>query len=230
MTQHTPRPDVGPETEGLRERHKRRTLQALREAGVRLFIQQGFDRTTVDQIAEQAGVSQRTFFRYFPCKEALLFGLEFRERFLDELRRRPSDESPVESLRAATADMWRLSVDTGNVRRSLRQELIVTHPGVRAYSLQLTEDMAQDVAAVIAERLGVDIDGDVRPRVYGQLWAALNRWILHRGRLGSGPTTAIDEFINAARILVAGYEPSAGSHPTGTRLSGAQQSTQAVRK
>lgn len=179
---------------------------------MRLFVDQGFDQTTVDQIAGRAGVSQRTFFRYFPCKEAVLFGFEFRGPFLDELRRRPSDESPAHSLRAATVSMWRLSVDTAQVRRSLRQQLIATHPGVRAYAQQLTENIAQDVAAVMAERLDVEIDGDVRPRVYGQLWAALNRWLMDRGDLGSGPTDAIDEFLRTVSCVVVDYAPSAADH------------------
>lgn len=206
MTAH-PSPHALPAAESRRERNKQRTLRALREAATPLFLEQGFDATTVDQIAERAGVSQRTFFRYFPCKEALLFGLEHAPALLDELRRRPLDEQPAESLRAAMLAVAPLSVDTWQVRRRLRRQLLATHPGVRAYALKLTDEQARGVAAVAAERLGVDPDRDPRPHVYGDLWAAFSRWVFGRGDLGPDPGRAIDEFFGTLQGFLTGYQP-----------------------
>src|SRR3712207_6505794 len=59
---------------GLRERKKRATRAALHHAGLRLFAEQGFAGTTIDQIAEAADVSRATVFAYFPTKEDLVFG------------------------------------------------------------------------------------------------------------------------------------------------------------
>jgi AcrR family transcriptional regulator len=60
--------------EGLRERKKRATRIAIRDAGMRLFAEQGFAGTTMDQIAEAAEVSRATVFTYFPTKEEIVFG------------------------------------------------------------------------------------------------------------------------------------------------------------
>ncbi len=57
----------------LRDKHKSQTARALRAAALKLFATQGYDATTTEEIAEKAGVSARTFFRYFPTKESLLY-------------------------------------------------------------------------------------------------------------------------------------------------------------
>src|SRR5919204_1935645 len=58
---------------GLRERKKRQTREALTRAAFELFAERGYDETTLAEIAEAAGVSTRTIFAYFPCKEDILF-------------------------------------------------------------------------------------------------------------------------------------------------------------
>jgi AcrR family transcriptional regulator len=60
------------QSEGLRERKRRETLQRLAETGLRLFLERGYDQTTLDAIAEAAGVSRRTLFHYFDQKEDIL--------------------------------------------------------------------------------------------------------------------------------------------------------------
>ncbi|MGE3673266.1 MAG: TetR family transcriptional regulator, partial [Polyangiaceae bacterium] len=87
----------------LRERKKARTREALVEAAQRLFVKQGYDSTTVDEIAAEAEVSRRTFFRYFPTKEAVVFpdNAERLERFRQLLRAVEPGESPFASVRRA---------------------------------------------------------------------------------------------------------------------------------
>src|SRR5215470_8582946 len=86
---------------GLRQRKKERVREELTDAALRLFTVRGFDRTTVEAIVEQVGVSPRTFFRYFPAKEDVLTASA--ERLGTDLRAalaaRPGDEPPIASLR-----------------------------------------------------------------------------------------------------------------------------------
>ena len=58
---------------GLRERKKRQTREALTRAALELFAERGYDETTLADVADAAGVSTRTIFAYFPCKEDILF-------------------------------------------------------------------------------------------------------------------------------------------------------------
>ncbi|MFJ7439696.1 TetR family transcriptional regulator [Methylorubrum thiocyanatum] len=62
--------------EGIRERKRRQTRERIAEAGLRLFLERGFEETTLDAIAEQADIARRTFFHYFDSKEAILASLQ----------------------------------------------------------------------------------------------------------------------------------------------------------
>ena len=88
---------------GLRERKKARTREALKDAAMDLFTRQGFDGTTVEEIADACEVSPRTFFRYFPTKEDVLFAdtEARRERLLAVLADQPAGDSAFVALRAA---------------------------------------------------------------------------------------------------------------------------------
>jgi AcrR family transcriptional regulator len=91
------------EAAGRRDRKKRETRQALREAAQRLFAEQGFAETTIDDITEAADVSRRTFFRYYSSKEDLLRAdvTDLLPRMLDALRARPASEPPLLAILAA---------------------------------------------------------------------------------------------------------------------------------
>ena len=87
----------------LRERKKSATRRAIEDAAWELFSERGYAETSVDEIAERAGVAPRTFFRYFPTKEAVLYGEadEALAALADEFRSRPADEPLGVSLVAA---------------------------------------------------------------------------------------------------------------------------------
>ncbi len=80
--------------EGLRERKRRQTRERISEAAIALFIERGFDATTVDDIAAAADVSKRSFFDYYPTKEDAIFAWQdgFGESLAAAIAERPADE------------------------------------------------------------------------------------------------------------------------------------------
>ncbi len=94
-------------TTGRREANKRATRQALQQAADRLFAEQGYAQTTVRDIAEAAGVTERTFFRYFGGKEELIIddALAWLPLLKDHVRGRPAGEDPVTALRHAVRSL-----------------------------------------------------------------------------------------------------------------------------
>ena len=86
---------------GLRERKKARTRASLREHALRLFREQGYQATTVEQIAAAAEVSPSTFFRYFPTKEDVVLQDDMDARMVEAFARQPPDLAPVAAIRAA---------------------------------------------------------------------------------------------------------------------------------
>jgi AcrR family transcriptional regulator len=91
-------------TEGLRERKKRQTREAIAAAAMALFRERGFDAVTISDIARAADVSEKTIFNYFPAKEDLVFraGGERRTAIIQAIRDRAAGESFVAPFRAAT--------------------------------------------------------------------------------------------------------------------------------
>ena len=193
---------------GRRERNRLRTHDTLRDAALARFAAQGFEATTVDQIADDADVSVRTFFRYFPCKEAVLFGAEHWEPMLDVLRDRPAGEPLLASLRALADMSWHGGAASGEARRELRAELIRTNPSVAAYAREQVAAAEPEIALLAAARLGVDPADDLRPVVFAQLWASLARFSLAHGRVGPNPTEVFDEWAAAVSAVVDGAVPA----------------------
>jgi AcrR family transcriptional regulator len=138
---------------GLRERKKARTREALKEAALGLFTRQGFDRTTVEEIADACEVSPRTFFRYFPTKEAVLFADSDarREALLAELAARPEHEPPFVALRAA---MRALALDYRHDRVALvaRSKVVAASPQLQAYKAEHQHGWEAEVVDALARR------------------------------------------------------------------------------
>src|SRR3984893_10060148 len=107
MVDVTAIPATGQERpDGLRERKKAKTRAAIRDHALRLFRENGYQRTTVEQIAAAAEVSPSTFFRYFPTKEDLILQDDMDTRMLEALARQPAALAPLPAIRAAVREAW----------------------------------------------------------------------------------------------------------------------------
>jgi AcrR family transcriptional regulator len=134
----------------LRDRHKNQTAQALRAAALKLFATQGYDATTTEEIAEKAGVSARTFFRYFPTKESLLFFGEhdWIQSFAKELPRQPKSLSDLDALCATIT-----SNTPGLVRRRQGLLLFVRSVASSRTLRGLDHDHQQENTRVLAQAI-----------------------------------------------------------------------------
>jgi AcrR family transcriptional regulator len=161
---------------GLRERKKQRTRATLIDAAVELCGRQGFERTTVDQIAAIADVSPRTFSRYFATKDAIALALidDAVDRAAEALAHQPGDISHLEALLHAYVAMYvgTKTAPPGGLsaeRLMCTVRIIVTSPALRQAAVDFR---AHSVNVVLAKRMGVDVD-DRRVRLVAAVWASI---------------------------------------------------------
>lgn len=161
---------------GLRERKKQRTRTTLIDAAVELCQRQGFERTTVDQIAAIADVSPRTFSRYFATKDAIALALidEALEKVAAYLADQPTDISHFEALRRSWVAMYNGTKvappgELSSDRLMCTVRIIMTSPALR---LGVFEYRAHAVNVELAKRMGVDL-GDRRVRLVGGVWVSI---------------------------------------------------------
>ncbi|MCW2915966.1 MAG: TetR-family transcriptional regulator [Actinomycetia bacterium] len=139
---------------GLRERKKLKTRRAIQEHALRLFLANGYDATTVEQIAEAAEVSPSTFFRYFPSKEDVVVTDEYDPLIVESLRAQPGDLSPVEALRATLREIIGMMRAEDRQRIVERVTLSMSVPALRARQWENMQDTQLLIAQTLAERVG----------------------------------------------------------------------------
>jgi AcrR family transcriptional regulator len=196
--------------EGLRERKKAETHQALAKAALDLADRLGPDRVTVEAIADAAGVSPRTFFNYFSSKEDAIVGIAPAQSsaLLADLLSRPEAEPPLDALRAvmlAAAERLQAVGDDWVIRHRLIQ---------RHHSLAVTRaswfaEVERRMTEEIARRTGLDPGLDVYPALVvsatiGALRVAIDVW-QERERAGALEALIDDAFDVLAHGLQLPY-------------------------
>jgi AcrR family transcriptional regulator len=160
----------------LRERKKLRVRRELSETALRLFLDRGFDATTLDELVDAVEVSKRTFFRYFASKEAVALAAETElwDAYLAELDRRQLHGHLLTALRdALTATVSDLGDDW--LRRFLATRgLAARTPALRDRSDVTSLTVQRRIVELLEAKLNLDSRGDVRLRLLGEL--ALSAW------------------------------------------------------
>jgi AcrR family transcriptional regulator len=133
-----------------------RTERTLQQAALTLFAKQGYDETTTEEIAERAGVSPRTFFRYFATKESVLFVGEYGwfQSFTTEFLNQPESLSDLDAIRTTLIS---LSPGWDKIRKSLLlyERAVASSPTLRGQVRDRQQDDIKAVAEAVATRRGL---------------------------------------------------------------------------
>ena len=150
---------------GLRERKKAKTRAAIQRHALRLFREQGYEATTVEQIAEVAEVSPSTFFRYFPTKEDIVLYDDLDPLLIAAFEAQPAELSPIQALRRALRQVFASLPAAETEQQWERSRLILEVPELRMRMLDQLAEAVQQIAEPLARRVGRRAD-DFAVRTY----------------------------------------------------------------
>jgi AcrR family transcriptional regulator len=141
-------------TGGLRERKKAKTRIAIQQHAVRLFREQGYAATTVEQVAEAAEVSPSTVFRYFPTKEDLVVNDDYDPVIYALFKQQPPELNLIEAWRHTIRDALKQMTDADVETQLDRGRLLLSVPELWGATLHNTKDTMETITRLSAERLG----------------------------------------------------------------------------
>jgi AcrR family transcriptional regulator len=176
---------------GLRERKKQRTRQLIAETARALFVEHGFERVTIAQIARAADVSEQTVFNYFPTKEDLVYWQlgSFEERLLAAVASRPSGRSVLEAFKGfILAQRGLMGRSDPDARHSLEDisRMIADSPSLLAREEQIFVGYTAALAELISAEQGRQAD-DIEP------WVAANAMLgVHRALISYTRSRVLD--------------------------------------
>lgn len=194
----------------LRERQKLRTRRSIAEAALRLFGEQGFDSTTIDELADQADVSKTTFFRFFPAKEAagIEAEAELWSAYVAAVEERTFGGSALAEMQEAmTAAVSRLD-DGWEPRYVATRRLIAAEPALFQYVEWHRATVKGHLVECLAGKLRLDPD-DLRLYVLAELVVAALRvsgrpWVRSGGR--GGRRALLNRFDGAIAAIPSSLE------------------------
>jgi AcrR family transcriptional regulator len=198
---------IGASPPSLRERKKAKTRKVLADTATELFAEQGFDHTTVEEIAEACDVSPRTFFRYFASKEDVLFavGNERLRQLLDAIASRPSGEAPLRSMREAALSLVP-EYTSERARLITRKRIIAETQTLRSRGLERQLGWEDAVTDALGQRITDAGPGGIELRLVASVTTATLRAALHTWlEAGGDLATLIDDAFDR---LSRGLEPS----------------------
>jgi AcrR family transcriptional regulator len=170
---------------GLRERKKQKTKAAIQRAALRLFKRQGYEETTVEQIAAAADISESTFFNYFPTKEDVVIYDEYDPQIFAALVTGKHDEplaKSVEKLIGTLAGLFEADHDAIYERAKLSLEV----PELRSHAWEELEKARDQISSILAARTGRDAaELDVRVvaiAFVGAAFEAAMEWVRLGGK------------------------------------------------
>ena len=198
---------IGASPPSLRERKKAKTRKALADTATELFAEQGFDHTTVEEIAEACDVSPRTFFRYFSSKEDVLFavGDQRLRELLDAIASRPSGEPPLRSMREAALSLVP-EYTSNRAQLTTRKRIIAETQSLRSRGLERQLGWEDAVTDALGQRMTDAGPAGMELRLVASVTTATLRAALHTWLEADGDlATLIDDAFDR---LSQGLEPS----------------------
>ena len=187
---------------GRRSRKLQRTRSSLTRSALDLFAEHGFHSVTVTDIANRSDVDPSTFFRHFRSKESVLFtDLDnYVRRIRPLLELRQIDEPLIDTLRGVTLELLASSPNDPELEY-LRAELTESSADLRALASVHREQVAIDLAQLIAERFDLDAQTDARPYLAATTWVSAFDWYGRRNvsrhqRRVVGVGEAMDEVVS----------------------------------
>lgn len=190
----------------LQQRKRQLVQQEIAHAAWLLFADRGYEATAVAEIARKAGVSRRTFFRYFSSKEDVVVGTSdaLAEDLLAAVASRPADEAPLVAIHRALRPVVESRLDEADEARAIIR-LLRESRTLRRAMLERHARLEERLALVIARRTGVDSRKDPTPALLAFVTRALvdtafNTWFDQRPK---DPGAMIDGLFDRLRAVVA---------------------------
>jgi AcrR family transcriptional regulator len=197
----------------IAERKRRAVRGELSEVALRLLADRAFDSLTIDEIAAAAGVSRRTFFRYFTSKEDVVFAFldQWAVRLGADIVARPAQEDPV----AAVQNSFRQLTAAYDDQALALVRLVRETPSLREQESINREHLRIAVVNALATRLGMDAERDMRPQIlatiaFAPLDAAMFAWFGNRSgeEVGRLLDEALGTFERERDAMCAGLRSS----------------------